>query len=211
MKVTKLEHSGLTLEKDGKQLVFDPVEFTTKLPAMSNVVAIIMTHKHFDHFQKDQLAKILAENPDAKVIGPSDLAAEVPELLIAQAGDEHELSGFKLKFFGHDHGLVFGGVMPCENLGVIVDERIVNAGDSFDQPKLEHAIDLLLVPEAAPWWHVDQCVQFITELQPKIAIPTHDALLSGFGKQVFGGGIQATCEKIGTKWLDLKPGESIEI
>lgn len=211
MKVTKLEHSGIVLEKAGHKLIFDPVEFDAKLPELSAVAAVIITHKHFDHFQKEQIEKILASNPEAKVIGPSDLAAELPQLIVAKAGDELELDGFQLQFFGRDHSLVFGGVMPCENLGVVVDDRVVNAGDSFDRPKIEHEVDLLFVPEAAPWWNVDECTKFISDLHPKYATPVHDALLSPLGQQVFGGGLKATCEKNHVQWLDLGVGESVEI
>ena len=59
MKITKLEHSGVTIEKDGKVLVFDPVEIMEKLPDFENVVAVIITHKHGDHYQLDKITEIL--------------------------------------------------------------------------------------------------------------------------------------------------------
>lgn len=34
MQITKLEHSGMIVEKDGKKLVFDPVEFAETLPEL---------------------------------------------------------------------------------------------------------------------------------------------------------------------------------
>lgn len=210
MKLTKLEHSGIILEKDGQKLVFDPVEFVNQLPELQNVAAVIITHKHFNHLQMDALQKIMATNPEAKIVGPEDLTVEFPQFITAKNGDELEINGFRLHFSGHDHGLVFGGVMPCQNLGVIVDGCVMNPGDSFDQPAVENA-DVLLVPEVAPWWNVADCTKFITEIKPKIAIPVHDALLSPFGKQVFDGGLKATCEKVGANWVPLKPGDSLEI
>jgi len=34
MKITKLEHSGIIIEKDGKRVVFDPVEINGKIPKL---------------------------------------------------------------------------------------------------------------------------------------------------------------------------------
>ena len=53
MKITKLEHSGIIIEKDGKRVVFDPVEIRGKIPKLENVVAIVITHKHGDHLQPE--------------------------------------------------------------------------------------------------------------------------------------------------------------
>lgn len=38
MKLTKLEHFGCVIEKDGLKVVCDPVEFETILPELNNVV-----------------------------------------------------------------------------------------------------------------------------------------------------------------------------
>ena len=63
MKITKLEHSGMILEKNGRKIVFDPVEFENKLPELDNVVAVVITHKHGDHLQVEKLNEIVAKNP----------------------------------------------------------------------------------------------------------------------------------------------------
>lgn len=75
MQVTKLEHSGLAFSKNHQTLLFDPVEITEKLPTFSNVVGIVITHLHGDHFQPKVLQSILAENPDATLV----LASESPD------------------------------------------------------------------------------------------------------------------------------------
>ena len=56
MKLTKYEHACFTLEKDGKMLVVDPGTFTTKLDPPENVVGIVITHEHSDHFDVNALS-----------------------------------------------------------------------------------------------------------------------------------------------------------
>lgn len=70
MDIMKLEHSGIAISKDGQTILCDPVEFTTKLPLFQNVVAIVITHSHNDHFQPNTINAILATNPTARVFTP---------------------------------------------------------------------------------------------------------------------------------------------
>ena len=81
MKITKLEHSGIIIEKDEKQIVFDPVEFEDKILRLENVVAIIITHKHSDHLQPEVIAKIRNDNPPVKIFTTSVLVHLLATLL----------------------------------------------------------------------------------------------------------------------------------
>ncbi len=67
MRVTKEEHACLLVENEGKTLVVDPGSFTTALVGLTDVVAIVITHEHADHWTDDQLNRILEQNPDARI------------------------------------------------------------------------------------------------------------------------------------------------
>lgn len=162
MKITKLEHSGLAIEKDGETLICDPVEFTQKLPTFHNVVAIVTTHKHSDHLQPEVLARILQDNPRAKVFATVDAAPSVNGAIVVRDGDTYNVGGFKLDFFGKDHAAIIPGQIPCENIGVVIDDKIVNPGDSFDLPNIKP--EVLFVPISAPWCKVSESVDFIKKL-----------------------------------------------
>lgn len=128
MKITKLEHSGLIFEKAGQQLVFDPVEFNQQLPEMSSVAAIVITHKHGDHFQPEKLAQILAQNPTAKIFATTDLDTDEiagHPIEKVEAGVVWDLAGFHLEFFGRDHAPIVPGVVPCRNIGTVIDARLL--------------------------------------------------------------------------------------
>lgn len=209
MKITKLEHSGIVLEKDGSLLVFDPVEFTEKLPKLNNVVAIIITHKHSDHLQPEVLRKILSNDPEAKVFTTSEATTLINNSVSVKAGDHYEVGGFSLDFFGKDHSAIVPGQTPCENIGVVVDGDIVNPGDSFDLPNTNAKV--LFVPIAAPWLKISESMSFIGKARPELVIPVHDALLSELGETISNNWIKKACDNVGAEFAYLKPGESVEI
>lgn len=211
MRVTKLEHSGIVLEKDGKKLVFDPVEFAETLPELSDVVAVIITHIHNDHLQSEKVSAILANNPEAKVIAPEDAAGILPNAMIVAGGDELDIAGFNLKFFGKDHASVVAGKVPCDNIGVVVDDKITNPGDSFDLLEIGGAVEVLLLPEVAPWTKLSETAEFMKIAKPRVMIPVHDGLLSPMGKTIYDNLLCANCEAIGAEFAPLAVGESMDI
>lgn len=211
MRLTKLEHSGIILDKDGKKLVFDPVEYIDVLPELHGVVAIIITHLHSDHLQPEQISKIMDLNPAAKIIAPADAAELLPNAITVAGGDELDIEGFNLKFFSKDHASVLAGKVPCQNLGVVVDDTITNPGDSFDLLEMNGTVETLLVPEVAPWTKMSETIEFMKIAKPKRAIPVHDAILSEMGKGIYDGLLRSACEGTGTEFAPLSVGESIDI
>lgn len=229
MKLTKLEHSGIVLEKGGKKLVFDPVEFAETLPVLDGVVAIIITHLHSDHLQPERISAILDRNPEAKIFAPEDAATAIlnalgaADVTVVAGGDEvaigdgavegftGENEGFKLEFFGKDHASVFEGKVPCQNIGVVVDGKLTNPGDSFDLLEVNGAVETLLVPEVAPWAKISETLEFMKIAKPRIVVPVHDGILSEMGKTIYDSYLRGVCEEMGAEFAPLAIGESIEI
>lgn len=216
MKITKLEHSGVVVEKAGKVLVFDPVEFTEKLPELEGVVGIVITHKHGDHLQPEQIERILKANPGARVFAASDAVGMAPNATALRAGDTLEVGGFKLDIFGGNHASIITGQVPCENIGVAVDGKVMNPGDSFDMAGDSgvgsfDAPEVLLVPIAAPWCKIAESIDFAKKVRPKKVIPVHDAVLSDLGKGFNNNWLRMACEEIGAEFCPLGVGESVEV
>lgn len=210
MKITKLEHSGIIFEKDGKKVVCDPVEFTEKLPVMEGVVAVVITHKHGDHLQIGRLTEILEKNREVRVFTTSDATPEVPHAEVVRNGDEVRVSEFELKFFGKNHAEIIPGVVPCENIGVLVDGEFVNPGDSFDMPADLGEVKVLFVPSAAPWCKVSEGMGYIKTVKPKIAVPVHNAVLSDLGNGFNNNWLGAAAREVGAELRALKAGESFD-
>lgn len=211
MRITKLEHSGIILEKSGQKVVFDPVEFENKLPELDNVVAVVITHKHGDHLQREKLGEIVAQNPGVKVFTTSDTVSELPYAEVVRQGDVRQVGGFELKFFGENHAEIVPGVIPCQNIGAVVDEVLVNPGDSFDMPGVSQKTKVLLVPSAAPWCKVPEGMDYIERVKPEIVIPVHNAVLSKLGNNFNNNLLKQTCDEIGAELAALNVNESMEV
>lgn len=214
MKFTKLEHSGCIIENNGQKIICDPVEFEHKLPGIENVMAIIITHKHGDHFQPEKIERIIAKNPNVRIFAPQDfeiteIAGHPIEKVAARV--EWDIGSFNLKFFGKDHAPIVPGKIPCANIGVVVNDKIINPGDSFDLPSSTSNPELLMVPSAAPWCKVPEGMEYIKTARPKIAVPAHNAVLSKLGNDFNNNWLKVACDETGTRLAALEAGESVEI
>lgn len=214
MKFTKLEHSGCIIENNDKRVICDPVEVEHKIPDIENIAAIIITHKHGDHFQPEVIEKIITKNPDVKIFAPQDF--DIEELSghpieKVTAGVEWDVDEFSLKFFGENHAPIVPNKIPCANIGVVVNEEIVNPGDSFDLPKDSKNPKLLLVPSEAPWIKSCESMAYIKNAKPAVAVPVHNAVLSKFGNNINNNWLKMACDEVGAKLAALDVGENIEI
>ena len=210
MKITKLEHSGLAIEKDHKTILCDPVEFKTILPPFDNIVAIVITHKHSDHFQPELLMKLRSANPTVEIFGPADTTPLLTGTVTIRGGETRELNGFKLDFFGKSHAPVIADQIPCENIGVVIDGQIVHPGDAFIAPPIDKP-KLLCVPVSAPWCKISESVEYVTKIHPEMVIPVHDAVLSDLGRTFSISWLESTCTTLGIKLQNLAPGAFIEL
>jgi L-ascorbate metabolism protein UlaG (beta-lactamase superfamily) len=209
MKITKLDHSGVIVEKDGKIIVIDPVEYSCEMPELKNVVAIIISHKHGDHFQPEVIARIMSANRGACIYTTEENSKSIEGAIAVAAGDSKEVGGFRLEFFGKDHAAIIPGQIPCENIGVVIDGEVMMPGDSFDMTGAK--VKVLGVPIAGPWCKVCESIEYIKNVKPEIVIPIHDAVLSELGKVFNNNWLRNACEEVGARFEALEPSKMIEI
>ncbi|MHB1172616.1 MAG: MBL fold metallo-hydrolase [Lacisediminihabitans sp.] len=212
MKVTKLEHACLVLEESGKTLILDPGSFTTPLVGTKDVVAIVITHEHADHWTDDQLRRILDRNPDARIFGPAGVASAAPdfEVTVVEEGDKHEIGPFTLRFFGKKHAVIHSSIPVVDNVGVLVNEVLYYAGDSFTIPE-GVTVDTLAVPAGAPWLKIAEVIDYVGAVKPRKSFPTHEMVLSVVGKTLANARIQSATEQGGGEFFLLEPGESLDL
>ncbi len=204
MKLTKYEHACFTVEKEGKLLVVDPGGFTTDLPALDSVVAIVVTHEHPDHFDMNALSALIARNPDAVIYAHESIAGRLGNALpnrTVVASEGVEAGPFRLEFYGGKHATIHDDIPAVANLGVMINGLIYYPGDSLTQP--ERPVDVLALPVSAPWMKQSESVDFLTTVKPRLAFPTHDAILSQAGKGLVDRLSSTFAEKIGVTYQRL--------
>ena len=204
MKLTKYEHACFTLENDGKILVIDPGVFTTDFIAPENVVGIVITHEHGDHMDTEQLASIIDKNPDAVIISHESITSKVEafQTTTIAPGDRMNVGPFSLQFTGGKHALIHTSIPIIANVGVFINDLLYYPGDSFTFPGT--SVDTLAIPAAAPWMSVGDAMDFLAEIRPRLAFPTHDAILSNEGKEVYDAFLAPIAQKNGTEYKRLQ-------
>ncbi len=212
MKLTKYEHSTLVIEKSGAALVIDPGSFTMPLSDISGVVAIVITHEHADHWTAEQLTRLLDRNPKARILGPAGVAAAASDFAVetVAGGDTVEVEPFTLRFFGEKHAVIHSSIPIVDNVGVLVDDSLYYAGDSYTVPEGVE-VDTLAVPIGAPWLKIGDAMDYVLELKPRRSFPVHDSVLSQIGKTMTQARIEAATQQNGGEFFVLEAGESFDL
>ncbi|MEN9753382.1 MAG: hypothetical protein RL670_1073 [Actinomycetota bacterium] len=208
MKLTKYEHACLELESNGKRLIVDPGMYCRPLDDKHDVAAIVITHQHDDHCWEEQLDRILALNPQAAILAPSDVCERLAgyQTTAVYHGDHYEFGGFTIDFFGDLHEVIHRSIPVIQNRGVLINNKLYYPGDSYTLPDL--TVEYLAVPTSAPWLRIAEVIDFVAAIKPKHAFATHNIHLSEQGHALNNSRVQATAEANGGDFRFLQPGES---
>jgi L-ascorbate metabolism protein UlaG (beta-lactamase superfamily) len=210
VRITKYEHATLEVGLGDDTLVIDPGVFLSH-PDFTGVVAIVLTHEHSDHWTADQVRRILEKNPDAKVYGPqgvADAAEDLPVEVVA-AGDVVKAGAFTLEFFGGEHAVIHESIPMIDNVGVLVNDELYYAGDSYTAPGVE--VGTLAAPIGAPWLKIGEAMDYVLAVKPKRSFYVHDMTLSVAGKQMAAARLSWATEQGGGTFTELQPGETLDV
>lgn len=212
MHVTKHEHACVRLEREGKTIIIDPGTFTLPLNDLHNVVAVVITHEHPDHWTSQHLSRILEAFPNVPVYGPEGVvrAAAGFDIREVSPGDEIEAGPFHLTFFGGEHAVIHESIPVIDNVGVLVDDEFYYPGDSYAVPK-GATVKLLAAPVGAPWLKIGDAIDFVLAVKPHRVFATHDMTLSQAGLAMGRERLTWAAEQNGGEFVALEPGESTDI
>ena len=189
MKITKLLHSCLLLEKGEDRVLFDPGKFSfveggARVADLTNLKAVIITHSHPDHMDDEALAEIMRQNPDAVLYGNAGIASALqPKGLTVEMFEEgsRQIGGFKIDAYEARHERIVNAKIP-PNTAYVVDDRLLNPGDSYaySLDALRGKFDVLALPVMAPWCTEMDSVGFAARMNAKRVLPIHDGYVKDF-------------------------------
>lgn len=216
MVIKKYLHSCICLEENGKRLLMDPgifsfVEKKLTPEDIGRVDAIILTHRHSDHYYPEALkafarlgkTRIVADKETAALLKSAGMEAET-----IGAGEAKSIAGFSVCAFRAEHGPILGE-LPL-NLAYLVNTTFLHPGDSFAVPPLEFSGTLAL-PIAGPWALLTEALAFAKRVRSRQVVPVHDAAIKEWSLLR----MHETCEK----WLmaenisfhPLSPAEPLSV
>ncbi|WP_163507447.1 MBL fold metallo-hydrolase [Fodinicola acaciae] len=212
MKLTKLGHACVRLEKDDRVIVIDPGIFSQETDALDGVDAVLITHEHDDHLDAERVGRAMAGNPELRVYANAAVAESYPELAIERigAGDRFTAAGFDVRVHGEWHAAGHPDDDIAANCGFLVDGEVFHPGDSLTVP--EDRVSTLLLPCDAPWLKGAEMVAYLREIAPPRAYAIHDAYVSQIGmERIVGGWLEYEAERAGADIRPLKPGETVDL
>ncbi|MDB5177640.1 MAG: hypothetical protein JWO61_23, partial [Candidatus Saccharibacteria bacterium] len=122
---------------------------------------------------------------DATIYAHEDITKQFGDTLPNQAvsaGESITAEPFTLEFFGGEHAVIHPSMPVIANLGVLINDSVYYPGDSFTNPS--KPVKVLALPVTAPWLKISEVMDYLVDVKPGLAFPTHDAVASDFGKQL---------------------------
>lgn len=215
MLVTSYGHSCVLVELAGSRLLFDPGNFSAGFEALTDLDAILITHQHPDHADVDRLPALVAANPAAVRYADPQTAVQLNavdaagEWSVLAPGEQFTLGAVTVRGSGGRHAVIHPEIPVVDNTVYLLDAPdrpavFMHPGDSFYIPFQK--VDVLALPAAAPWMKLSESVDYLRGVNPRVAFPIHQAVLSDAGRAIHNARIDEMTPP-GTEFTVLAPGE----
>jgi L-ascorbate metabolism protein UlaG (beta-lactamase superfamily) len=213
MRLTKLGHSCVRLEKDGAVLVIDPGIFTDAAAALAGAAAVLVTHEHPDHFDADAIRAALQANPNLTLGANPSVTAQFGEfgnrVYQTRHGDALSVVGFSVHVYGVDHALIHQDIPLVVNNGFLIEGELFHPGDSYTIPA--EPVGTLLVPISAPWLKAGEMIDYFRAVAPARGYAIHDAILNEAGLALMTRMLSVAAAPSGVPVARLEPGTTVDL
>ncbi len=213
MRLTKLGHSCVRLEKDGATLVIDPGGWSDAAGALAGASAVLITHEHPDHLDAGAVRAAMTGDPGLELWANASVAGQVGDfgtrVHAVGHGDTFTAAGFGVHVYGRDHAQVYRDIPVIPNTGFAVDGEVFHPGDALTVP--EDRVPTLLLPIVAPWLKTAEMIDYAREVAPQRAYAIHDAILNANGIGLMQQMMQVAAQPTGASFARLEPGTSIDL
>jgi L-ascorbate metabolism protein UlaG (beta-lactamase superfamily) len=190
VRLTKLGHACVRLQDRGTTVLVDPGAFSGgDLYADAN--AVLVTHEHFDHLDREALAAAMRSDTDLEVWTCPAVAEQLGELGSrihpVSHGDRFEVGALDVHVYGEKHAPTH--LAPVANVGFLIADEVFHPGDAFTVP--DERAPTLLLPTNAPWLRSTDVVEFAHRISPARAYSIHDGLVNDIGQKIIDNIIAA--------------------
>jgi len=168
---------------DGINVYIDPWGVSGDPPAD----VVFITHAHFDHYNPDDLPKVVREG-STKIVAPADVAAELSgDVTSVAPGDSGEVGGIRFQAVPA-YNIVEARLEnhPQSNnwVGYVLDLgefTYYHAGDTDHVPELDSVkADVSFVPIGGTYtMEAPEAAELVKAQQPKLAVPMHYGFVVG--------------------------------
>jgi L-ascorbate metabolism protein UlaG (beta-lactamase superfamily) len=190
MRVTRFGHSAVLVESAGQRVLIDPGAFSSPdVFELEGLAAIVVTHQHADHLDRDRVVGLIERNPAAVRLSDPETAEQVPAFTTHADGDVTFVKELTITGVGSTHAEILPIIPRVTNTGVLIaahgEPTFFHPGDSY--ASAPHGVDVLAAPLSAPWAKVSETVDFVRRVAPGSVFPIHDAGISALMYGIYWG------------------------
>jgi L-ascorbate metabolism protein UlaG (beta-lactamase superfamily) len=190
MHVTRFGHSAVLVEAAGQRVLIDPGAFSSaEVFEVQGLDAIVVTHQHADHLDRDRIGVLLERNPGAIRLSDPETAALMGGFTAHADGDVTELGTITITGVGTTHAEILPMIPRVTNTGVLItadgEPTLFHPGDAYAYAP--DGVDILAAPLSAPWTKVAETVDFVRRVNPSVVFPIHDAGVTPLSHGIYWG------------------------
>ena len=192
MQITRLGHAAVLVEAAGARILIDPGAFSDASAfELTGLDAIVVTHQHADHIDRDRAPALLAANPDALLLSDPETAEvlDVGDWTPNADGLETVVGDVTIRGVGAQHAVILPSIPRISNVGVLLtapgEPTLFHPGDTYEYVPAD--VDVLALPLSAPWAKSSETVDFARRVAPTTLFPIHDGTVSSAGYGIYWG------------------------
>jgi L-ascorbate metabolism protein UlaG (beta-lactamase superfamily) len=190
MQITRFGHAAVLVEAAGARILIDPGAFSEDAVfELTGLDAIVVTHQHLDHIDRDRGPALLAANAGALLLSDPETA----EVLDFGAwtpnaeGLETVVGGVTIRGVGAHHAVILPSIPRVSNVGVLLtapgEPTLFHPGDTYEY--VPQDVHVLALPLSAPWAKSSETVDFASRVAPVTLFPIHDRTVSEAGYGIY--------------------------
>jgi hypothetical protein len=211
VQLTKFTHSCVRFDDGDKSLVIDPGVFSEVDAALDGASAVLVTHEHFDHVDRDKVRAALKADSRLRMYAPAPVAEQVDagdQVVTVEQGSEFEAAGFTVATYGGQHALIHPAIPVVANLGYLIG-GVYHPGDSFAVPPAP--VSLLLLPTLAPWSSGREVIDFAVSVRAPRVHQIHDHIATDVYAGIIEGHITRIAAPFGITFEHLDAGRTVTV
>jgi L-ascorbate metabolism protein UlaG (beta-lactamase superfamily) len=170
MKVTRYFQSCLLVEEGSARILIDPSGQDADIDKFGKVHAVLYTHEHGDHFDKEMAREFMNRGLAVYANGSTAKHFTTPPT-IAVDGQEFDVAGVKLRVMELPHCLMSDGNPGPQNSGYLLNAKLFHPGDGIELDGLQ--VENLALPITGPDISFKDARSFAIQVKAKNIIPIH--------------------------------------